>query len=143
MARQVVIEDPILNSPFDEPHRHFHFDDEGITNTIVDKRRESGYFVPIAQPRKKPGGAKQLAFDTEWTADRIEPNKMVNGIRQKVKLWREGRYTNDVTPVTARLLQYWRSPERSRRLFFCQVEALETLTRIFHVVLVFFSSMMA
>ena len=78
MAKQVVIENPILNSPFYEPERHFHFDDEGITNIIVDKRRESGYFVPIAQPRKKPGGAKQLAFDTEWTGDRIEPNKLVS-----------------------------------------------------------------
>jgi len=47
MARQVVIENPVINSPFDEPQRHFHFDDEGITDIIVDKRRESGYFVPV------------------------------------------------------------------------------------------------
>jgi len=132
MAKQVVIENPIINSPFDEPQRHFHFDDEGITNIIVDKRRESCYFVPIAQPRKK-AGAKQLEFDTEWTQDRIEENKMVNAIRQKVKLWREGRYADDVTPVTARLLQHWRSVDRSRRLFFCQVEALETLVYITEV----------
>jgi hypothetical protein len=26
---QVVIENPIINSPFDEPNRHFRFDDEG------------------------------------------------------------------------------------------------------------------
>lgn len=133
MARQVVIENPVLNSPFGEPQRHFHFDDEGITNQIVESRRESCYFVPIAQPRKKRGGAKQLAFDTEWTKDRIEPNKMVNAIRQKVKLWREGRYTDDVIPVTARLLQYWRNQDRSKRLFFCQVEALETLIYITEV----------
>jgi hypothetical protein len=30
--RQVVIENPILNSPYDEPNRHFRFSDEGITN---------------------------------------------------------------------------------------------------------------
>jgi len=114
MAKQVVIENPIINSPFDEPQRHFHFDDEGITNVIVDKRRESGHFVPIAQPRKK-GGTKQLVFETEWTQDRYEENKMVNAIRQKVKLWREGRYADDVIPVTARLLQYWRRADRARR----------------------------
>jgi type III restriction enzyme len=34
----VVIENPILNSPFDAPAKHFRFDDEGITNEIVDKR---------------------------------------------------------------------------------------------------------
>jgi len=36
---QVVIENPIINSPFDEPTRHFRFTDEGITNEIVDGRR--------------------------------------------------------------------------------------------------------
>jgi hypothetical protein len=36
---QVVIENPIINSPFDEPMRHFRFSDEGITNEIVDGRR--------------------------------------------------------------------------------------------------------
>ena len=29
---QVVIENPIINSPFDEPARHFKFDDEGIAD---------------------------------------------------------------------------------------------------------------
>ncbi|MCX7428144.1 MAG: hypothetical protein NTW96_21250 [Planctomycetia bacterium] len=53
--RQVVIENPILNSPFDEPARHFRFDDEGITNEIVDQRRISAYFVPIARPKKTAG----------------------------------------------------------------------------------------
>ena len=55
---QVVIENPIINSPFDEPTRHFRFSDEGITNEIVDGRRTSSYFVPIAKPKKK--ATKQL-----------------------------------------------------------------------------------
>jgi hypothetical protein len=50
--RQVVIENPIINSPYEEPTRHFRFTDEGITNEIVDGRRISSYFVPIARPRK-------------------------------------------------------------------------------------------
>ena len=45
---QVVVENPIINSPFEEPTRHFRFGDEGITNEIVDGRRTSSYFVPIA-----------------------------------------------------------------------------------------------
>jgi len=133
MPRQVIIENPVINSPFDEPQRHFRFDDEGITGIIVEQRRESGCFVPIAPPPRKGSGAKQPSFDTEWTADRIEPNRMVNAIRQKVKLWREGRYIDDTTSVTARLLQHWTNPERSRRLFFCQIEALETLIYIAEV----------
>ncbi|HMC11621.1 MAG TPA: hypothetical protein VKH44_10035, partial [Pirellulaceae bacterium] len=62
---QVVIENPIINSPFDEPNRHFRFTDEGITNQTVDGRRTSSYFVPIAKSKKK--GSKQRQFDTEWT----------------------------------------------------------------------------
>src|SRR5438128_12073774 len=87
---QVVIENPIINSPFDEPTRHFRFTDEGITNEIVDGRRTSAYFVPIAQPKTK--GTKQLPFNTEWTQDRIEPNKLVNDIRHRVALSRKGSY---------------------------------------------------
>ena len=32
---QVVIENPIINSPFDEPTRHFRFSDEGITDEVT------------------------------------------------------------------------------------------------------------
>ena len=79
---QVVIENPIINSPFDEPTRHFRFTDEGITNEIIAGRRASSYFVPIARPKKK--GGTQLSFDTEWTEDRIEENRLVNDIRRRV-----------------------------------------------------------
>ncbi len=119
---QVIIENPILNSPFSEPTRHFKFADEGITDEIVEGRRISSYFVPIAQSRKK---GKQLEFDTEWTKDRIEENRLVNQIRPRVKLWREGGHPG-VTPVTAQLLAYWTNPDREKKLFFCQIEALET-----------------
>jgi hypothetical protein len=34
MADQVVIANPVINSPFEEPKRHFRFNDEGITNQI-------------------------------------------------------------------------------------------------------------
>ncbi len=132
MPRQVVIENPVINSPFEEPRWHFRFDDEGITNDIVRDRRVSCYFVPIAQPRRR-GPREQMVFDTEWTRDRIEENKTVNAIREKVEVWREGRYADDVTRVTARLLQHWRAPDRSRRLFFCQIEALETLVYLTEV----------
>ena len=115
---QVVIENPIINSPFDEPTRHFRFSDEGITNEIVDERRTSSYFVPIASPKKK--SAKQLQFDTEWTQDRIEENKLVNDIRRRVAQWRQGGHVG-VTPTTARLIEYWTDPNREKGLFFCQV----------------------
>jgi type III restriction enzyme len=127
VAKQVVIQNPIINSPFEEPRRHYRFDDEGITDEIVSERRISAYFVPIAQPKKKSKD-KQLTFE-DWTADRIEENRAVNFIRQRVQIWREGGYPA-VTNITRRLLEHWKNTDRHRRLFFCQIEALETLIYI-------------
>ena len=84
--QQVVIENPVINSPFDEPSRHFKFDETGITNDIATIRRPSSYFVPIPRPRKT-GGKTQHTFD-EWRSDRIEENGVVNRIRQRVQAWR-------------------------------------------------------
>lgn len=53
MQKPVVIANPIINSPFAEPVRHFRFDDDGITDEIVESRRTSAYFIPIAQPKKR------------------------------------------------------------------------------------------
>ena len=127
---QVVIENPIINSPFNEPSRHFKFTDEGITNEIVEGRRTSSYFVPIARPKKK--GKQQSLFDTEWTQDRIEENKLVNDIRRSISTWRKGGYIG-TTPTTTHLLSYWTDPNREKKLFFCQIEALETAIYITEV----------
>ncbi len=109
---QVVIENPIINSPFDEPTRHFRFSDEGITDEIVDGRRTSSYFVPIAKPKKK---GQQLQFETEWTRDRLKETKLVNDIRRRVAMWRQGGYVG-VTPTTARLIAYWTDTTGESRL---------------------------
>jgi type III restriction enzyme len=62
-VKQTVIENPVINSPFAEPQRHFRFDEDGITDQIVETRRVSSYFIPIAQPKKK---GKQLTL-SDWT----------------------------------------------------------------------------
>ena len=124
-----IIENPIVNAPFDEPARHFRFDDEGITSEVVEGRRESGYFLPIASPRKKSG---QLKFETEWTQDRFQSSPRINRIRDRVRQWRSGGYVG-CTRTTERLLQYWSDPDRERKLFFCQREALETAIYIAEV----------
>jgi type III restriction enzyme len=121
--KQVVIENPILNSPFEEPRRHFKFTEDGITDEIVESRRISQYFIPIPRPKKK--SPKQLTFETQWTADRIEENRLINQIREAVAKWRKGGYIG-ITKTTARLLDYWKRPDREHKLFFCQIEALET-----------------
>jgi type III restriction enzyme len=117
-----VIDNPILNSPFEEPGRHWKFERDGITNEIVEGRRVSSYFVPI--PKSKRGDG-QMQFQAEWTADRIEENRTINQVRERVALWRRGGHLG-ITPVTRKLLEYWTDSTRSRRLFFAQIEAVET-----------------
>ena len=75
----VIIENPVINSPYEEPSRHFVFGKEGITNETAVGRRSSSYFIPIAVPKKK---GQQLAFETEWTKDRLEENAFINRIRE-------------------------------------------------------------
>jgi len=126
---QAVIENPILNSPFWEPTRHFRFSDDGITDEVVKKRRVSSYFVPIPAAKKK---GKQAVLDTEWTKDRIEENKFINEVRFQVARWRiNGR--PGTTRVTQQLLDYWTDEGRDKKLFFCQIEALETAIYITEV----------
>ncbi len=128
--KQVVIENPVINSPFEEPRRHFKFTEEGITDEVVGGRRISEYFVPI--PRAKKKNPKQLSFETEWTSDRLEENKFINRVRGRIDTWRKGGYQG-ITKTTARLLEYWNNPDRERKLFFCQIEALETAIYITEV----------
>jgi len=72
--KQVVIENPVINSPFEQPAQHFRFSEDGITDEIIESRRISAYFVPIASPKKK-GARTQLSFDMEWTQDRDKSYK--------------------------------------------------------------------
>jgi type III restriction enzyme len=109
-----VITNPVINSPFHMPERHFVFSDEGITDQLANGRRPSSYFVPIPQPKKKSKD-KQLVFDTEWTRDRIQPNDFVNRVRPRVDLWRARGSRDGITRVTQRLLDYWRRTGSSRR----------------------------
>jgi len=121
---QVLIENPVINSPFFEPTKQFAFDDNGIKNEVIEGRRPSSYFIPIAGAKRTKSG--QQVIDTEWTKDRIEENEFINSVRGKVRTWRQLGYPG-VTPTTLNLLRYWTNPEREKRLFFCQIEALETV----------------
>jgi hypothetical protein len=82
----VVIENPIINSPFAEPSQHYAFDEENkITGNIVSGRRPSSYFVPIASPKKQ---SKQLTFDSLLTPEKREESGHINRIRAEVNKWR-------------------------------------------------------
>jgi type III restriction enzyme len=128
--KTTVIENPILNSPFEEPRQHFRFTEDGITDEVAEGRRVSSYFIPI--PRSKKKNAQQIGFETEWTQGWMKENDFINKVRVQVALWRRGGYVG-LTNTSRRLLMYWQRPNRERRLFFCQIEALETAMHLTEV----------
>ena len=73
---QVIIVNPIINSPYVEPTRHFYFDEDGITDRVVDSRRISSYFVPIPKPKKK---GKQLEPSDPAQPRSVTPPVKSNG----------------------------------------------------------------
>jgi len=123
---------PILNSPYEYPHRHWELDETGQpTNRIEDTRRLAKYVTPIPKPRKQKKG--QTAFDLHRDGisteeQEYDPTPIINELRAHVDRWRTLAPSQwNVTPETARLLDYWRNHSfNSIRPFFCQVEAVET-----------------
>ena len=62
---QVVIENPIINSPFDEPTRHFRFNDGGLRHESIGSEataRDRG-----SQPVAQTSGDRQQQIISEAT----------------------------------------------------------------------------
>jgi len=131
-------EQPVLNSPYAPPTRHWELDKDGRpTDRIVERRRGAELVSAVPQPKTQKAST-QAAFvlDTGQglSTEQGEYNQtyMINLLRQEVDTWR--RLPNpeqwQVTPTTARLLRHWRGlmadPTRPIRPFFCQLEAVET-----------------
>ena len=131
-------ENPILNSPYTYPTRHWELDADGQpTGTIIENRRQAEFISPVPKPRKRGSSARQeaLLFDEGKGLSTREQQyerhaEIINGVRREVDEWRQrpdpSRWR--VTPETTRLLQHWRHHRFSDlRPFFCQVEAVETV----------------
>ncbi len=106
----------IINSPYEEPQRHWRYDRETRLFDLVDGRRPAGYVVASENSK---------AFDDPGI---FVPIPLVNQIRPRVKAWRAAGYPG-ASSITKRLLEHWQDPEEfeARRFFFCQLEAMETL----------------
>ena len=133
---QSFFEQPILNSPYDPPLRHHGLDAKGqpLNTPPIEGRRKSELISPVPPSKKQGKKAKQAELDLDLFAEQDEEGQaytlaIINEIRSYVTAWRGLNNPADwgVTPVTQRLLQYWRHHEfESVRPFFCQVEAVET-----------------
>ncbi|TVS20980.1 MAG: restriction endonuclease, partial [Planctomycetaceae bacterium] len=125
-------EQPILNSPYGYPGRHWRLEGGMPTDDIIERRRLAEYLTPIPKPKRQKAQSELDFSDRKAVADdqeRYDPIPVINRVRLLVNKWREIPNPADwrVTPETARLLQHWRShPFSGVRPFFCQVEAVET-----------------
>jgi type III restriction enzyme len=115
-----AVDKPILNDPYEEPNRHWMFEEK--QPRLVEERRPAGFFVaPRTRDYSSPVAAEQLIrYDDQLG---LAP---VNEIRRRVKDWRKAGYPG-TTKITQDLLRHWNDPTRERRLFFCQREAAETI----------------
>lgn len=134
---QQFFDSPILNSPYEEPSRHWELDPSGQPTTVViSSRRTSALVSPIPKPRKTRGKAvAQADFLSGEEGQEYNPTETINGVRSAVDSWRrlpESQW--QVTPTTARLLRHWRTHRfANQRPFFCQVEAVETVIWLIEV----------
>lgn len=132
----LFFEQPILNSPYDAPTRHWELDKDGQpTQRIIESRRRAEFITPIPKPKKRTRSKQQeIVFDEgaglSTQDQQYDLTSVINEVRGQVERWRSLKNPSDwqVTPETARLLQHWRHHESAGvRPFFCQVEAVETV----------------
>lgn len=128
-------EKPVLNSPYEYPNRHWELDANGQpTQRIIENRRRAEFITPIPKPKKRKKSKQQeIVFDEgkglSTSEQQYDPTPIINEIRRHVDQWRAWPNPSEwqVTPETARLLQYWRHHKfYGIRPFFCQIEAVET-----------------
>jgi type III restriction enzyme len=125
--------DPILNSPYERPSRHWELVKGIPTQVELAGRRESQLITPIPKPRKRGGKDEQreLEFGAQGLSDsdqQYEVTQQINSIRALVEEWRQAPESQwKVSAETARLLKHWRHHEfQGIRPFYCQIEAAET-----------------
>ncbi len=118
MPRRVNrIDKLVINSPYEEPAKHWSYDREHRLFTLEEGRRSAGYVVSTPNSRgfDDPGKFVELP--------------LVNRIRPLVNAWVAADCPG-ATGTTRRLLSHWKDAEQrdsGKRLFFCGLEAIETL----------------
>ncbi len=129
------LDDPVLNGPYDPPARYFEIGPKGPTGQVLDGRRPSESYIPVAPVRKRgrtTGKAKASApaYADQQLAlalldEQVQRNTLINELRREVELWRRSGYLG-ATPMSGKLLRHWADPHRDNRILFAQREAAET-----------------
>lgn len=109
---------PILCSPYAKPTSHWLYNQETGAPSEFPGRRDAGYWYKT----ERVGTAQRALFAEEQRDDL----PLINALRADVERWRESGYRG-ASNVTKELLNHWARADRARRLFFCQLEAVETV----------------
>jgi type III restriction enzyme len=118
-SRHLAVDEPIINSPFEEPSQYWLYDSITGQPHKVPGRRPAHYYF---RSRRQADSAQISLFADEEMVEL----ESVNKIREHVKQWRKNGYKN-AGHITKQLLRHWTNPNRERKLFFCQLEAAETI----------------
>ncbi len=110
------VPDPILNAPYVEPLLHWWIE-EGRPPERREGRRPATYFYRDPKTRAEQQGRQG--------GEAVEL-KLVNQIRDLVATWRM-QGCPGASRTTHELLAWWRREGREKRLFFAQIEAVETI----------------
>src|SRR6476659_2220159 len=87
-------EQPILNSPYERPGRHWELDENGQpTQRIIESRRKADFITPIPPPRKrKTSRQEQMIYDEgaglSTKEQQYEHSSTINSVRTAVETWR-------------------------------------------------------
>ncbi len=114
------VERPILCNPYEEPGDHWIYDKETGAASRAGTRRPASYWYKTERT-----GSAQLTL-TGLAEEARDDLPLVNALREDVRKWREGGYAG-ATNVTRDLLRHWWRADRARRLFYCQLEGVETI----------------
>ena len=120
MPVQAAVEEPILNSPYEEPKLHWMYDKSGQATKTPGRRKATYWWTTLRT------GTAQMELEGVGTDFGGTDMPLINALRADLLRWRASNWEG-ATPITKQLLRHWWSPDRARRLFFCQVEAVETI----------------
>lgn len=119
-------ENPILNSPYDEPERHYATDLDGALDYTQIKEGRRIFTPDVRAIPVRQGKQSELLEINDLAAE--YGTHLINLIRKEIAKWRADKYPN-TTRITRELLLFWfENPDRidQRKLFFAQREAIET-----------------
>ncbi|MGI9228834.1 MAG: DEAD/DEAH box helicase family protein, partial [Gammaproteobacteria bacterium] len=113
------VEQPIINSPYEEPKAHWKIHTHEPAEKRDGRRDPTYIYLPSGK-----------SVDEEGEYHAVEEKlQLVSQLREQVNEWRSLalRGEGGVSRVTMELLKHWHNEEREQRLFFAQLEAAETI----------------